>query len=113
MQEHGSQNLSLVDAFGAFGEQLLSDFLHLRCGRRSQTEGVQTVHERRHVLALRLQLRLRWLRSGRGAAETTSVEEDRLAVDPAIPPSYLQADLLKLLGVDRPARPWLALRFGE
>src|SRR5262245_44864678 len=108
MQEHGSQDLSLVDAFGAFGEQFLGDFLHLRCGRRGQTEGVQTVHERRHVLALRLQLRLWCLRSGRSAAETTSVEEDRLAVDPAVAPTYFQAHLLNFLRVDRPASALLS-----
>src|SRR6266404_7001115 len=112
MEEHGSQDRSLVDAFGAVRIQLLSNLLYLGTRRRGQAKGAQPINQRRQV-ALRFELRLRWLRSGRCGSKTAGIEEDWLAVDPAVPPAHFEADLLKLLGVDRSACFLLSLRLRE
>src|SRR5437879_129762 len=113
MQEHGPQNLSLVDAFGSFGVQLLSYFTDLRCRRRGKAEGVQAIYQSSHVATLPLQVWLRSLWSERGGTDTLGVEEDRLSVDTAVPSPHFQADLLKLLSVDGPACLWLPFRLRE
>jgi hypothetical protein len=103
MQEHGPQNLGLVQALRPLRELFLRHLYNLGGRGGRQAQAVQSVEQGGDVLVLWDRLARPRGPPGRLDAPTPGVEQDRLAIDAPVLPADLQADLLLVLGVNRTA----------